>query len=121
VTAASRDSPIRTAEGIVNLLGLLGDMCMVGAAESVRGVGCQAVVAAPVTWFQVVNRSVIAWRCSWAESRCRPGRKCGEMPLKADKNRWACRAEGELQEFTGFGGEVPVAADEPFSLVHQST
>jgi hypothetical protein len=43
------------------------------------------------------------------------------MPLKADKNRWACRAEGELQEFTGFGGEVPVAADEPFSLVHQST
>ena len=75
------------------MLGLLGDMCMVGAAESVRGVGCQAAVAAPVTWFQVVNRSVIAWRCSWAESRCRPGRTCGEVPLKADKNRWACRAE----------------------------
>ena len=71
-------------------------MGMVGAAESVRGVGCQAAVAAPVTWFQVVNRSVIARRYSWAESRCRPGRKCGELPLKADKNRWACRAEVNL-------------------------
>ncbi len=49
----------------------------------------------PVTWFQVVNRSVIAWRYSWAQSRCRPGRKCGEMPLTADKNRWACQAPGE--------------------------
>jgi hypothetical protein len=54
---------------------------------------CQAAVAVPVIWFQVVNRSVISRRYSWAESRWWPGRKCGEMPLKADKNRWACRAE----------------------------
>ena len=46
---------------------------------------CQAAVAVPVIWFQVVNRSVISRRYSWAESRWRPGRKCGEMPRKADR------------------------------------
>ena len=25
-----------------------------------------------------------------ALSRCLRGRKCAEMPLKADRNRWAC-------------------------------
>ena len=48
---------------------------------------CQAAVAMPVIWFQVVNRSVISRRYSATESRWRPGRKCGEMPVNADKNR----------------------------------
>ena len=52
---------------------------------------CQAAVAVPVTSFHVVNRSAISRRYSSAPSRWRRGRKCGEMPLKADKNRWACR------------------------------
>ena len=28
-----------------------------------------------------------------ALSRCRRGRKCAEMPLKADRNRWAWRTD----------------------------
>jgi hypothetical protein len=51
---------------------------------------CQAAVVVPVTSFQVVNRAAISRRYSWAPSRWRPGRKCGDIPLNADKNRWAC-------------------------------
>jgi hypothetical protein len=43
--------------------------------------------------FQVVNRSVISRRYSSADGRWRRGRKCGDIPLNADKNRWACQAE----------------------------
>ena len=64
---------------------------MIGRAGP--GDPCQAAVAVPVIWFQVVNRPVISRRYSVAESRWRPGRKCGEMPLKADRKRWACPAE----------------------------
>jgi hypothetical protein len=46
-----------------------------------------AAVAVPVIWFRVVNRPVMSRRYSPAESRWRPGRKYGEIPLKADKNR----------------------------------
>lgn len=58
---------------------------------------CQAAMAVLVTWFQVVNRSAISRRYSSASSRWRPGRKCGDIPLKADKNRWAC--PGEVNRF----------------------
>ena len=34
---------------------------------------------------------------SGAVSRCRPGRKCGEMPLNTDKNRCAC--PGDVNRF----------------------
>ena len=61
-----------------------------------RGLG-QAAVALPVTSFQVVNRSAISRRYSLAPSRWRPGRKCGDIPLNADKNRWAC--PGEVNRF----------------------
>ena len=54
---------------------------------------CQAAVAVSVTWFRVVNRSAISRRYSSASSRWRPGRKYGDIPLKADKNRWACPSE----------------------------
>jgi hypothetical protein len=40
---------------------------------------CQAAVAVPVTWFQVVNRSAISRRYSSAASRWWPGRKCGDI------------------------------------------
>ena len=54
-------------------------------------------MAVPVTSFHTVNRSAISRRYSSAPSRWRRGRKCGEMPLKADKNRWAC--PGEVNRF----------------------
>jgi hypothetical protein len=77
--------------GIVNLLGLYGVMGMVGVGRAGSRDPFQATVAVamPVIWFQMVNRSVIVRRYSAAESRWRPGRKCGEIPLKADRNRWA--------------------------------
>jgi hypothetical protein len=40
-------------------------------------------------WFQVVNRVVISCRYWAAVSRCRQGRKCGDIPLNADRNRCA--------------------------------
>ena len=40
---------------------------------------------------QTAKRSAISVRHSVALSRCRRGRKCAEMPLKADRNRCACR------------------------------
>ena len=42
---------------------------------------------------QTAKRSVISVRHPLALSRCRRGRKCAEMPLKADRNRWACRTD----------------------------
>jgi hypothetical protein len=50
-----------------------------------------------VTSRQTVKRSAISVRHSGAVSRCRPGRKCGEMPLNADKNRCAC--PGDVNRF----------------------
>jgi len=52
-----------------------------------------AVVVTPVIWFQTVKRSAISWRHPVADSRCRRGRKCGEMRLNADRNRCACGGE----------------------------
>ena len=50
---------------------------------------------------------------SVALSRCRRGRKCAEIPLKADRNRCACR--GDLKRFiarsrcrVGVRGQVKV-------------
>jgi hypothetical protein len=43
--------------------------------------------------FHTVNRSVIARRHSDAVSKCRRSRKCGVMPLNAERNRCACRGE----------------------------
>ena len=56
-----------------------------------------AVVLTGVIWFQTVKRSAISWRHPVADSRCRRGRKCGEMRLNADRNRCACR--GEVNRF----------------------
>jgi hypothetical protein len=53
---------------------------------SLRGL-CQAAVAVPVTSFQVVNRLAMSRRYSLAPSGWRPGRKCVDIPLKADRNR----------------------------------
>jgi hypothetical protein len=52
-----------------------------------------AAVVVPVISFQVVNRMSISRRYSSADSRWRRGRKCGEIPLNADRNRCACPAE----------------------------
>ena len=51
--------------------------------------------AAVMIWFQTAKRLVISVRHSGALIRCRRGRKCGEMPLKADRNRWACPGEAK--------------------------
>ena len=53
-----------------------------------------AVVLTGVIWLQTVKRS---WRHPVVDSRCRRGRKCGEMWLNADRNRCACR--GEVNRF----------------------
>ena len=42
---------------------------------------------------QTAKRSAISVRHPVALSRCRRGRKCAEMPLKADRNRWAWRTD----------------------------
>ena len=49
----------------------------------------QAVAGRPTTSFQVAKRVVISCRYWIAVSRWRRGRKCGDIPLNADKNRWA--------------------------------
>jgi hypothetical protein len=38
-----------------------------------------AVVLTGVIWLQTVKRSAISWRRPVVDSRCRRGRKCGEM------------------------------------------
>ena len=48
----------------------------------------QSVVGRPTVSFQVVNRVVISCRYWTAMSRWRRGRKWGEIPLNADRNRW---------------------------------
>jgi hypothetical protein len=53
----------------------------------------QAAGVSLVTWFQVVNRVVISCRYWAAVSRWRRGRKWGDIPLNADKNRWAPPAD----------------------------
>ena len=88
--------PEHPGGGTVNLLKLSGGTGMVGSGASVCE-GNQAAVTVPVTSFQMVNRSAISRRYSSAPSRWRPGRKCGDIPLKADKNRWAC--PGEVNRF----------------------
>jgi hypothetical protein len=62
-----------------------------------RGGLGQAVVDRPMTWFQVVNRMVISRRCSSACSRWGWGRKCGDIPLNAARNR--CAPSGEVNFF----------------------
>jgi integrase len=57
----------------------------------------QAVVDRPTTWFQVVNRMAISRWYSLACSRWRRGRKCGDIPLNADRNR--CAPPGEVNFF----------------------
>ena len=47
----------------------------------------------PVIWFQMVKRRVISRRWSAALRRWRRGRKWGEMPLNAARNRWAAPTE----------------------------
>jgi hypothetical protein len=70
------------------------------ACRGVVGHGCRPVVrplvgrpAAPVIWSQVARRMVVSARCGDAVIRWRWGRKWGEMPWNADRNRWAAPAE----------------------------
>ncbi len=56
-------------EGTVNLVGLFGVMSMFDRLGRFPTDPCQAAVAVPVTSVQVVNRSVISRRYSWADSR----------------------------------------------------
>ena len=58
-----------------------------------RAVRFQVAASVAVTSCQTVKRSAISVRHSSAVNRCRPGRKCGEMPEKADRNRCACPTE----------------------------
>jgi hypothetical protein len=66
-------------------------MRMSGAAWVRRGWlwhrGQAAVGVSSVTWFQVVNRVVISCRYWTAVSRWWRGRKWGDIPLNADRNR----------------------------------
>ena len=53
----------------------------------------QAAASSAVTSRQTAKRSSISVRHWVALSRCLRGRKCAEMPLNADRNRWACRTD----------------------------
>ena len=53
----------------------------------------QEAILLSVNSCQTANQSAISARDSGAESRCRYGRKCGEIELNADKNRCACPAD----------------------------
>lgn len=57
----------------------------------------QTATSIAVTSRQTAKRSAISVRHSGAESRCRPGRKCGEIELNADRNRCAC--PGDVNRF----------------------
>jgi hypothetical protein len=50
----------------------------------------QAAVSSAVTSRQTAKRSAISVRHWVALNKCR-GRKCAQMPLKADRNRCGCR------------------------------
>jgi hypothetical protein len=68
----------------------------------------QAAVGRPATWFQVVNRVSISRRCSVAPSRWRRGRKCGDIPLNAERNRCARPGSGTFSSLAhglGLAGE----------------
>ena len=65
-------------------------------ARNRRAVHFQAAAVAVISR-QTANRSTISVCHSAAVSRCRRGRKCGEMPEKADRNRCAC--PGEVKRF----------------------
>ena len=60
---------------------------------SVGALVFQAAASSAVTSRQTAKRSSISVRHWVALSRCLRGRKCAEMALKADRNRWACRTD----------------------------
>jgi len=62
-----------------------------------RAVHIQTTASVAVISRQTAKRSVISVRHSAAVSRCRRGRKCGEMLLNANRNRCAC--PGEVKRF----------------------
>lgn len=62
-----------------------------------QAVHIQAAASVAVISRQTANRSAISVRHSAAVSRCRRGRKCGEMLLNVDRNRCAC--PGEVKRF----------------------
>lgn len=57
--------------------------------QPASGPVAQAAAGRPVTWSRIANRMVISARYPGAVIRWRRGRKWGEMPLNADRNRWA--------------------------------
>ena len=84
--------------GTVKLIGGLGDSDLSFACFAVPVHVQAVVVATPVIWSQTVKRSAHDLSGSrpptaGADDR----RKCGEMPLNADKNRCAC--PGEVNRF----------------------
>lgn len=85
--------------GTVTLVETLSSEAYLGQAFAghLRAVHFQVPESVAVTCCQTAKRSVISVRHSGAESLCRLGRKCGEMPEKADRNRCACA--GDLKRF----------------------
>ena len=67
--------------------------CGAMAMDQRWGVVFQAAASSAVTSRQTAKRSSISVRHWVALSRCLRGRKCAEMALKADRNRWACRTD----------------------------
>jgi hypothetical protein len=92
-TAADPPGPaqhtVHSSGGIVRLFGGQSFRGSLGSRWWLWRCGQAAAGASPVTWFQVVNLVVISCRYWAAVSRWRRGRKWGDMPLKADRNRWA--------------------------------
>lgn len=63
------------------------------STECRRAVYFQAAASVVVTACQTAKRPAISIRHSVAESLCWLGRKCGEMPEKAERKRCACPVE----------------------------
>jgi hypothetical protein len=81
-------------QGTVRLRRFVDHWTVLGRGGSPRrGVDQVTMETVSVTSFQTWKRSVMVARYSAAESLWRGGRKCGEMPLNADKKRCAPPAE----------------------------
>ncbi|GAB2787819.1 hypothetical protein GCM10027073_20240 [Streptomyces chlorus] len=84
--------PRHYREGAVTLsrvLALGGASGRAGAGFRLRAQAVAGRPAVPVICSQIAKRTVISVRWSGAVIRWRRGRKWGEMPLNAARNRWA--------------------------------
>ena len=69
-----------------------------------------------MTCRQALKRSAITVRYSYADSRCRRGRKCGDIALNTVRNRcaWACDVNRTDREWLYLHGLYTVSIETAF-------